>query len=227
MSNPNVKNGRAKPGSICFNVRFHGLKKVLPYSKKVLEVGCGNGMITEELIKRKNKVTALDYSKKVIDCLKKKKLKAKFICQDFLDFSDSKKYDCIICTAVLEHIKDDILALKKMQRLLKNGGQLILSVPICQYKDYYRKTMGHLRHYELVSLKKTLERMGFKVKKEKIWGSFIRYFVIYLLPKKGKKLAREVHPLIEKILTLIALVDVFVCPLRHEVRLVLIKKGKK
>ena len=51
---------------------------------------------------------------------------------------DSSSYDLIIIWHVLEHIKDDSAAIKEMYRLLKPGGNLLMSVPI--YPDFNKLT---------------------------------------------------------------------------------------
>lgn len=45
-----------------------------------------------------------------------------------LPFNDSS-FDCILCSEVLEHIKDPIAAIREIERVLNAGGNLILTVP--------------------------------------------------------------------------------------------------
>lgn len=44
---------------------------------------------------------------------------------------DDASFDAIMCVEVLEHLPDPILAIKEFSRLLKPGGQLILTAPFC------------------------------------------------------------------------------------------------
>jgi len=53
--------------------------------------------------------------------------------------------DCIICTQVLEHIKEPHLVIKEMYRLLKKGGKVFLTTHLCMEEhmlpyDYFRFT---------------------------------------------------------------------------------------
>lgn len=59
-----------------------------------------------------------------------------------LPFQDSV-FDSVVCTEVLEHVPDPLLALKEMRRVLKPGGTLLLTVPLYWPRhevpyDFYR-----------------------------------------------------------------------------------------
>lgn len=68
----------------------------------------------------------------------------------------------IICSEVLEHVKDDEAALDEMYRVLEPGGSLILTVPVhpqyFAYDDHYVK---HERRYAVLSFLRKLHRIGF------------------------------------------------------------------
>lgn len=54
-------------------------------------------------------------------------------------------YDAVVCTQVLEHVKEPLLVTKELARILKPGGQLFLSAPQSWYQhqkphDYFRFT---------------------------------------------------------------------------------------
>ena len=44
---------------------------------------------------------------------------------------EAASFDAILCTEVFEHIPDPIAALREFHRILKPGGQLILTAPFC------------------------------------------------------------------------------------------------
>ena len=85
-----------------------------------------------------------------------------------LSFEDSY-FDIVLSNHVLEHVKDDEAALNEMARILKKGGQAIITVP----GDWRRKKTkeflnlrynGHYRDYGLDILQK-MENYFSKVKK--------------------------------------------------------------
>ncbi len=46
---------------------------------------------------------------------------------------DSQSIDVIICTEVLEHVPDPISAIKEFSRLLKPGGKVLITTPLCSF----------------------------------------------------------------------------------------------
>lgn len=144
------------------------LNKFKTYLKgDILEVGCGIGNFTATLAKY-GKVWAIDINSKYIKELKKNKTNhANFGVGDIATgryFFGNKKFDCIVCINVLEHIKNDSSALINFYKLLKRGGKLILMVPSdpILYGEI-DKSIGHYRRYQRDSLIKVLYELNFKI----------------------------------------------------------------
>ncbi len=60
-------------------------------------------------------------------------------------------FDSILCTEVLEHLPEPLIALKEMYRVTKPGGMLLLTVPLSEQLheepyDFYRFTKYALEH---------------------------------------------------------------------------------
>jgi 2-polyprenyl-3-methyl-5-hydroxy-6-metoxy-1,4-benzoquinol methylase len=100
----------------------------------ILDVGCGTGLISNLFaVKNPNKkFVALDFSNAVdygSEFAKDQKINnVTYIKQDFTTYTDSQKYDVVICQGVLHHIPEYQLALEKMQSLINPGGKLILGL---------------------------------------------------------------------------------------------------
>ena len=77
-------------------------------------------------------------------------------------------FDMVICSEVLEHIPDQHSAIKEMIRVLRPGGDLIVSVPrylperICWAlsDSYHQNANGHIRIYKKKELITLIENSG-------------------------------------------------------------------
>lgn len=146
----------------------------------VLEVGSGNGNITQFILSESTQVkslTCLDINSNCCDYLTsrishiQKEIQVKIINSDFMDIKDAK-YDCIFSFNVLEHIKDDLGALKKMRDLLFPKGKLLCFVPA--FKILYGTIDEKLHHYRRYSKKQLANRInlcGFKVIKLRYYNT--------------------------------------------------------
>lgn len=133
----------------------------------ILEVGCGIGNFTSSLTKY-GRVWAIDVNKNYIRQLKKISEKGEKIGMGDIEngkyFFKDKKFDCVVCINVLEHIKDDQKALENIFKLLKKDGHLILLVPSFDFLyGGIDKAIGHYRRYSINSLQNFLTKAGFGI----------------------------------------------------------------
>jgi len=101
-------------------------------------------------------------------------------CIDIMDMAiyAEDSFDALICSHVLEHVRDDIRAMAELYRVLKPGGWGIIMVPIevgleGVYEDPTKVTEAerwkhfgqgdHLRIYSREGFLARLESVGFKV----------------------------------------------------------------
>ena len=98
---------------------------------KVLDIGCGGGLISEELSKIGATVTGIDFINENINVAKmhakKNNLKINYFVKDFEKEKITSKYDVIIVLEVLEHLSKWEEFIKKIKLSLKKNGVLILS----------------------------------------------------------------------------------------------------
>jgi len=101
--------------------------------KNVLDIGCGGGLISEFLAKKKAQVTGIDENICSIKQAKKhakiNSVRIKYLNQSLDSFfkKNKKKFDLILCLEVLEHVNDVEKILDKITKLLNPGATLILS----------------------------------------------------------------------------------------------------
>jgi 2-polyprenyl-6-hydroxyphenyl methylase/3-demethylubiquinone-9 3-methyltransferase len=100
---------------------------------RVLDVGCGAGLLSEALAREGAVVTALDLAPELIDVAKlhllESGLKVDYRLQsvEALAAEAPGAFDAITCMEMLEHVPDPAAVLRACATLLKPGGQLFVS----------------------------------------------------------------------------------------------------
>lgn len=150
--------------------------KIVPQSKNLLDIGCGEGLMTN-FFKADFKV-GVDISVNKIKRARKKK-ELHFVVADahHLPFIE-KFFDTSICTETLEHLASPKMVFQEMNRLTMK--YIILSIPLISFIENTLLRMqdnsigfdeigkGHLRVYHKESLKKELEKLvNYRIKKVK------------------------------------------------------------
>jgi 2-polyprenyl-6-hydroxyphenyl methylase/3-demethylubiquinone-9 3-methyltransferase len=129
------KNGQFKTLHDIQPFRIKYIQGVINKSKlnktKILDIGCGGGLISEGVSKLGADVTGIDFVKENIKVAKmhakKNNLNINYIVKDFEKEKITSKFDVIIIFEVLEHLNDWELFLKKIRLNLKKNGILIIS----------------------------------------------------------------------------------------------------
>lgn len=101
--------------------------------KKVLDAGCGEGYLSRMFTKSGAKVTAVDYSPRMIKIAKERTPNDLFIdykqgnCED-LNTLEDKSFDLIVSNMVIQDLANYEKAFQEMYRLLVGGGNFIFSI---------------------------------------------------------------------------------------------------
>jgi 2-polyprenyl-3-methyl-5-hydroxy-6-metoxy-1,4-benzoquinol methylase len=137
---------------------------------KLVDVGCGDGEMLQFAIQMGWDGFGLELDPQAISAGRKKGITVLEGGYEVLDNYPSL-FDCIICSHVLEHVHDPLVALEKMMCALKPGGVLLLSCPNSkskagQYFGVHWRGLEAPRHIAIPSahfLREFLEKSGFQV----------------------------------------------------------------
>jgi len=141
---------------------------IAPYcTGKTLEIGSGVGNISDFFITDKKTVYLSDIRGNYRNILEKKfKLDSNSVLDIDIAHSDFTKtyptllssFDSVFALNVVEHIKDDDLAIKNMLSLLKPRGQMTILVPA--YQSLYNDIDVSLEHFRRYTKKSLSALMG-------------------------------------------------------------------
>jgi 2-polyprenyl-6-hydroxyphenyl methylase/3-demethylubiquinone-9 3-methyltransferase len=111
--------------------RFEFIKKYLNvHDKKILDVGCGGGILSETLAREGAQVTGIDAEQDAILIAQnhavQENLQIEYICTP-IETMEEAFFDAIVCMEMLEHVADPALVINHCARLLKHEGYLFLS----------------------------------------------------------------------------------------------------
>jgi 2-polyprenyl-3-methyl-5-hydroxy-6-metoxy-1,4-benzoquinol methylase len=108
------------------------LRSQLPAGAEVLDVGCGNGVISRSLGEKGFTVQGIDVSAKAIERArslnKYSNVKFDVVSAEQL-VANGQQYHAVICSEVLEHLNEPAKLLKVLHEILKENGVLIVTVP--------------------------------------------------------------------------------------------------
>ena len=101
--------------------------------KRVLDIGCGGGILAEALAREGAEVTGIDQGEKVIKIAKLHSLESQLNInyeqiniENFIK-KNKHKFDVITCLEMLEHVPDPASVIKACSQILKPNGKLFLS----------------------------------------------------------------------------------------------------
>ena len=113
---------------------------------KILDVGCGGGLLSEPMCRLGATVTGIDASDKNINVAKihsqKDNLKINYFCSSPEKFKINDKFDVILNMEIVEHVEDVNLFLRSCNKLLKKNGIMFVATLNKTLKSYVFAIIG-------------------------------------------------------------------------------------
>jgi 2-polyprenyl-6-hydroxyphenyl methylase/3-demethylubiquinone-9 3-methyltransferase len=113
---------------------------------KILDIGCGGGLLSEPMSRMGAHVTGIDASDKNIKIAKlhskKNKLKIKYLCSSPEKLKIKKKFDVILNMEIVEHVEDIDFFLRSSSKLLKKNGLMFVATINKTLKSYVFAIIG-------------------------------------------------------------------------------------
>jgi SAM-dependent methyltransferase len=166
-----------------------------PSGGRVLDVGCGSGLLGERLREQGNTVWGIDLAEEVADAATKRL--DRFLLEDVSDGAavadriGEQRFDTIVFADVIEHLPDPIGTLRSYLRFLAPEGRVLVSVPNVavwnvrlgllfgrfEYTPTGTLDRTHLRFFTRRSLLRALKAAGLAVDSLDVNPGIARAFV--------------------------------------------------
>lgn len=147
----------------------------------VLELGYGEGIVTDHLVQIGKQVTQLEGSSILVNKVRERYGdRVRSVHGLFEEFSSDQRFDAVVASHVLEHVDDPVALLTRMREWVRPGGRVVIIVP--NSESIHRRLavlmglqphldslstrdvlVGHQRVYSIAGLRRDVEAGGFDV----------------------------------------------------------------
>ena len=132
---------------------------------KSIEMGCGTGEVMD-LAQKWGGITGVEISESAIEYCRGRGFN-NLVLGDITRLSNDvlgTGYDLALSMDVLEHVQDDVVAMRKIHEILKPGGYFFVSVPAYKFLwSNHDEALHHKRRYHSLEIKEKLKDSGFEV----------------------------------------------------------------
>ena len=130
-------------------LRLEWINALVPLAgKRVVDVGCGGGILAESIAKKGATVTGIDLSEKALKVADLHSLESgvqvryELIAAEDLAAREAGQYDVVTCMEMLEHVPDPSAVVKACATLVKPGGHVFFSTINRNPKSYLFAIIG-------------------------------------------------------------------------------------
>ena len=126
------------------------------FDKKIIDVGCGGGILAESLAKLGAQVTGIDMGEEPLNVAKLHALEAQVkvdyqkITAEEMALENSESFDAVTCMEMLEHVPDPSSIVKACAQMVKPGGFVFFSTLNKTIKSYLLAILAAEKLFKLV-----------------------------------------------------------------------------
>ncbi len=152
----------------------------LPRPARILDAGCGSGRNMVELAQR-GTVTGVELSTTSVSLARGRNV-GDVIEGSVLEMPfDADSFELAVSLDVIEHLSDDLDALRELRRVVSPGGSLLVTVPAYQWLwSGHDEINHHHRRYTRRSLQRVAEQAGWKQTRTTYFNSLLLPVAILL-----------------------------------------------
>lgn len=130
-------------------LRLEWINNLAPLAgKKVIDIGCGGGILAESIAKKKADVTGIDLSEKALKVADLHSLESgvqvryEKIAAENMAEREPEQYDVVTCMEMLEHVPNPASVIRACTKLVKPGGKVFFSTINRNPKAYLFAIIG-------------------------------------------------------------------------------------
>lgn len=183
--------------------------KTMGHGAVLLDIGCGNGIFAKQALKIYKQVIGVDISLRALTNISHRSFPVfqADLNNNFIPLKDNC-VDSVVCLDVIEHVYDPYVLVYEVYRILKDGGEFIVTTPNTRFVKHIMHLLlkgispktnldnegydgGHLHYFTFKDLRKILEECNFDIVKQK--GISKRFYnslklrIFYVLSKLWEK----------------------------------------
>ena len=149
------------------------VSSVLQNRDRVLDIGCGSGLLVDQLAKIGYRASGLDWSEAAIQFAREHYRGEYLLANVEQGLAIGRNFDCAVASHILEHLENPQEFLQSVKKILEPDGYLVIAVPNLDWwnpKSVYRSVSTifdpeHVVGYSVKGLRKVLEANGYEVVK--------------------------------------------------------------
>lgn len=130
-------------------LRLEWINALVPLAgKRVIDIGCGGGILTESIARKGATVTGIDLSEKALKVADLHSLESgvsvryELIAAEDIAAREPSQYDVVTCMEMLEHVPDPAAVVQACATLVKPGGRVFFSTLNRNPKSYLFAIIG-------------------------------------------------------------------------------------